>query len=370
MKAYLFFIAVLGVFALLNMYISKRLIQRLDIKQKTKNYFRLFLVINFFGVVAYVLGRYMFEYPSWFYFIVSLPIGVIFLFFCTAVIYDISLLFVNKLPISKQRRGFFKKSLDISSLALASAVSVKAIYEATFLEHEVVEVKLKNLQKTYTIAQISDIHIGGLIDANFIKKMIVKVNAIGADIVVITGDLVDINLEKASPILDLFKNLESKHGTYFILGNHEYIHGAGEIILKVQSLGIRALENENVYIGEVGSGFNLAGVYDVRGYRTNTFVPDIDKALKGTQDSPTVLLAHQPRYIEEVKHGVDLMLSGHTHGGQIYPFRFLVGLVQPYISGLHQHNKELQIYVNKGTGFWGPPMRLGASAEITEIILS
>ena len=100
----------------------------------------------------------------------SLPIGVIFLFFCTAVIYDISLLFVNKLPISKQRRGFFKKSLDISSLALASAVSVKAIYEATFLEHEVVEVKLKNLQKTYTIAQISDIHIGGLIDANFIKK--------------------------------------------------------------------------------------------------------------------------------------------------------------------------------------------------------
>ena len=200
--------------------------------------------------------------------------------------------------------------------------------------------------------------------------MIVKVNAIGADIVVITGDLVDINLEKASPILDLFKNLESKHGTYFILGNHEYIHGAGEIILKVQSLGIRALENENVYIGEVGSGFNLAGVYDVRGYRTNTFVPDIDKALKGVQDSPTVLLAHQPRYIEEVKHGVDLMLSGHTHGGQIYPFRFLVGLVQPYISGLHQHNKELQIYVNKGTGFWGPPMRLGASAEITEIILS
>lgn len=370
MKSYIFFVVILGLFALLNLYISKRLIHKLDIKKKTENFLRLFLLVNFFGIIAYVLGRYVLEYPSWLYFIVSLPIGIIFLFFCTAIFYDISLLFVNKLPISETRRGFFKKSLDISSLAVASTLSVKAIYEATFVEHEVVNVKIKNLEKEYRIVQLSDIHIGGLIDAAFIEKIINRVNTMNADIVVITGDLVDIKLEKANAILDLFKGLDSKYGTFFIIGNHEYYHGAYEIMEKVKSLGIRVLENENVYIGEEGHGFNLAGVYDVMGYRTKTFVPDIRKALKAKKDAPTVLLAHQPRYIEEVTSGVDLMLSGHTHGGQIYPFRFLVKIVQPYISGLHQHNKDLQIYVNKGTGFWGPPMRLGASAEITEIILS
>ena len=370
MKSYLFFIAVLGVFALLNMYISKRLIHKLDIKEKTKKYFRFFLLFNFFGIIVYVLGRYYIDFPSWLYFLVSLPIGVLFLLFCTAIIYDISLLFVNKVPVSLKRRNFFKKSLDVSSLAVAASLNVRAIYEATFVKHEIVPVKIKNLKQTYKIVQLSDVHIGGLIDEEFIDTIVKRVNAIKPDLVVITGDLVDIQLEKADASLNMFKNLQSKYGTYFIVGNHEYFHGIENIMAKVKSLGIRVLENENVYIGEENNGFNLAGVYDVMGYRTNTFMPDIDKALMAKKESPTVLLAHQPRYIDEVKEGVDLMLSGHTHGGQIYPFRFLVKLVQPYISGLHQHNKDLQIYVNKGTGFWGPPMRLGASSEITEIILS
>lgn len=370
MKPLLFFIAILGLFALLNMYISKRFIQKLHIKKKTQNYLRIFLVINFFGIVAYILGRYFTEYPSWLYLMLSLPIGVLFLFFCTAIIYDISRVFLNAIPISDTRRKFFKKSLDISSLGVAVALNARAIYEATYIYKERVEIKLRNLNKSYKIVQLSDIHIGGLIDEKFIKNIVERVNDIKPDLVVITGDLVDINLQKADEALNIFKELNSKYGTFFIVGNHEYYHDIENIIKKVKSLGIRVLENENVYIGDEAKGFNLAGVYDVMGYRTNTFVPDINKALKGTEDAPTVLLAHQPRFIEEVKSGVDLMLSGHTHGGQIYPFRFLVNLVQPYIDGLHHHNKDLQIYVNKGTGFWGPPMRLGASAEITEIILS
>ena len=121
-----------------------------------------------------------------------------------------------------------------------------------------------------------------------------------------------------------------------------------------------------MYIGKKDAGFNLAGVYDLFGYRMGSYEPNLSQALaQKVTESPTVLLAHQPKFIYEVKSGVDLMLSGHTHGGQIYPFRFLVALNQPYISGLHQHTKELQIYVSKGTGFWGPPMRLGASSEIT-----
>lgn len=370
MKSLLFFVAFLGIFSLINMYISKRLIQKLHLSKKTQNYLRIFLVINFFGIIGYVLGRYFVEYPNWLYFLLSLPVGVLFLFFCTAIVYDISLLFVNRIPMSDSRRNFFKKSLDISSLFVAVSLNARAVYEARFVKHEKINIKIKNLNKSYKIVQLSDIHIGGLIDVEFINNIVNRVNNINPDIIVITGDLVDISLDRAENELNAFKDLNSKYGTYFILGNHEYFHDTKEIIKKVKSLGINVLENESVYIGEEGNGFNLAGVYDVMGYRTLSYVPDIDKALKNKKDSPTVLLAHQPRYIEEVKEGVDLVLSGHTHGGQIYPFKFLVQLIQPYISGLHQHNKDLQIYVNKGTGFWGPPMRLGASSEITEIILS
>jgi hypothetical protein len=125
-----------------------------------------------------------------------------------------------------------------------------------------------------------------------------------------------------------------------------------------------------VYLGENNQGFNLAGVHDIFGYNVQKYQPDIAQALLNIQeDSPTLLLAHQPKYIHEVPNNVHLVLSGHTHGGQLFPFNFLVKLVQPYLKGLHQHNLNTQIYVNKGTGFWGPPMRLGASSEMTVITL-
>ena len=226
------------------------------------------------------------------------------------------------------------------------------------------------MKQSYKIVQLSDIHIGGLIDEKFINDIVNKVNNLKPDLVVITGDLIDIKISSAKKALEKFTKLQSTYGTYFIVGNHEYFHGIEEIVATVKSLGITVLENENVYIGEKDKGFNLVGVYDVFGYRINKFMPDIQKALQNKErNSPTILLAHQPKFIDEVKEGVDLMLSGHTHGGQLYPFRFLVQIVQPYIEGLHQHNENLQIYVNKGTGFWGPPMRLGATSEITEIVI-
>jgi len=365
----LFATAFLGVFILLNMYISKRLITKLHVKEEIKKYLRTFLVINYIGIIGYMLARYYVDIPNWLYFLLSIPIGIIFLLFCTAIIYDLSRVLLTCSPISESRRNFFKKSLDVSSLAFASSLSARAIYEAKFIELETLHVKIDKLKQPYKIVQLSDIHIGGLIDASFIKNMVQRVNNLNPDLVVITGDLIDTKVSNATEPLNELKNLKSTYGTYFCVGNHEYFHNISEIIDAVKSLDIKVLENENVYIGKQGRGFNLAGVYDIFGYRASTHIPDIHKALRNKKESPTVLLAHQPRYIEEVKEGVDLMLSGHTHGGQIYPFRFLVSIVQPYISGLHQHNKNLQIYVNKGTGFWGPPMRLFASSEISEIII-
>jgi predicted MPP superfamily phosphohydrolase len=371
MRFIIFATIFLTVFALLNLYIVKRFINKLHIKNRYKKYFKLFLVFNFLGIIGYMFARYNPAMPNWLFFLLSLPIGVVFLIFCTAVIYDISHLLVNKIPLSQKRREFFKKGLDYSSLAIAGGLSTRAMYEAKFIELEKVDIKIKDLKKEYTIVQLSDIHIGGLIDQKFIRDMVKKVNTLKPDIVVITGDMVDIALNYALPALNELKNLDTKYGTYFIVGNHEYFHGIESIISTVNSLGIKTLENENIYIGEANQGFNLAGVYDVFGYRANHHKPDLEKALKNKNaNSPTILLAHQPRYIEEVKSGVDLMLSGHTHGGQLYPFRALVKILQPYLAGLYTHNENLQIYVNKGTGFWGPPMRLGASSEITKINLS
>ena len=366
----LFILALLGAFSLQIIYIQKRLISHIHTNQKVKYTLNIFLYINLIGILFYALGRYYLSFPDWLYFLLSLPIGILFLLFSTAIVYDILRFVLVRIPLSEKRRDFFKRSLDFSSLVVATSISAKAIDNARHIELEKVTIKLKNLKKPYKIVQLSDIHIGGIINKEFMQDVVTRVNACKPDLVVITGDLVDTDVDKAKEELEVLKSLESKYGTYFIVGNHEYFHNIGKIILRVKELGIRVLENENIYIGNEDEGFNLAGVYDLFGYRTETYIPDIKQALKGqNKTSPTVLLAHQPKFIQEVPKGVDLMLSGHTHGGQLFPFQALVRLQQGYVKGLHQHNTHLQIYINKGTGFWGPPMRLGASAEITEISL-
>jgi len=235
MNPILFFVAFFGIFILLNMYISKRLIHKLDIDKKTKTIFRIFLVVNFFGIIGYILGRYYIDFPNWLYFLFSLPIGILFLLFCTAIIYDISRVVLSKVPLSDSRRKFFKKSLDISSLAIATSLSARAIYEARTIKLQKIKIKIKNLKQPYKIVQLSDIHIGGLVNAKFINDIVTRINTIKPDLVVITGDLVDIDVQKAENILDEFKALKSKYGTYFIVGNHEYFHNIEKIISKVKS---------------------------------------------------------------------------------------------------------------------------------------
>ncbi len=370
MKIPVFFIMFFGVFVFMYLYIIKRYVNKTDIDARKKLYMKLFLALNMAGVVLYVSGRYLFEYPNWLYYLSSVSIGILFLFFCTAIVYDISRTVLSFSSFSQKRRDAFKRSLDIAAPIAAVALSSKAIHNAIRIEIEDVEIKIKNLKQEYKIVQLSDIHIGGLIDAKYVEDMIIKVNSLKPDLVVITGDLIDIDISKASDIMDEFKKLKSKYGTFFIVGNHEYYHDIAKILKAIKAIGIKVLENENVYIGEDGKGFNLAGVYDMVGYNTELYAPDLKKAMSDArQDSPTILLAHRPAFVEEVKSGVDLMLNGHTHGGQIFPFMFLARLKNPYISGLHRHDERLQVYVSKGTGFWGPPMRLGVSSEITNITL-
>jgi predicted MPP superfamily phosphohydrolase len=222
-----------------------------------------------------------------------------------------------------------------------------------------------------TIVQLSDVHVGPTIGLDFVREIVARTNALSPDIVAITGDLVDGSVRRLGGLVRPLSELRAKHGVYFVTGNHEYYSGAESWCRELTRLGIRVLRNERVEIGERHAGFTLAGVDDFSADRFGgDHGADLPRALDGRDpDRPVVLLAHQPRAIFEAERlGVSLQLSGHTHGGQIWPWKYLVRLQQPVVSGLARFGRAM-IYVSNGTGYWGPPMRLGAPAEITKLVL-
>ncbi len=223
----------------------------------------------------------------------------------------------------------------------------------------------------FTIAQISDLHIAPLLGYDYVARVVAQVNALGAQVIVITGDLVDGSVEQLHPTADLLGGLRAPHGVYFVTGNHEYYSGADAWLAHLVTLGIKPLRNSHVSIGTGEHSFDLAGIDDLSGVRYPGHGPDIEAALAGRDpERALVLLAHQPKAIfMAAKHNVGLMLSGHTHAGQLWPLGFLVRLVQPYVEGLALH-EQTYIYVNRGTGYVGPPMRLHAVPEITYVELT
>jgi predicted MPP superfamily phosphohydrolase len=226
----------------------------------------------------------------------------------------------------------------------------------------------------FRIAQISDIHIGPILDRRFARRITERVNALEADLIAVTGDVVDGRLELLREEVEPFSALRARYGTCFVTGNHDHMSGAGGWSERMAELGMRVLRNERITIEAApgGSGrFELAGVDDHRSrYMPGEGGEDLDAALADLPgDRPCLLLAHDPGSFKRASAmGIDLQLSGHTHGGQIWPFEYLVRLATPFVSGLHRRGSAL-LYVSRGTGFWGPPMRLGAPAEITEITL-
>jgi predicted MPP superfamily phosphohydrolase len=224
------------------------------------------------------------------------------------------------------------------------------------------------------LVQLCDLHVGGLLGRPFIEKVVATTNRLGAEVIAIVGDLVDGTIEELRPVLEPMRDLRARHGVFFVTGNHEYYQrsGARAWMNEIERMGIRVLDNQHASVGDPAGSFDLAGVPDhgAASFPEEGKPPNVAQALAGRDPSrAVVLLAHQPKAIfQAAPLGVDLQLSGHTHGGQIWPWGALVRLQQPFIRGLHRVDRT-QLYVSCGTGFWGPPMRLGAPAEITEIIL-
>jgi len=354
----------------MNYYAYTRFLVRIDIFAKVRPWLKWGMVVVVGLEILFLMTLRFDALGSQIFFFIASLLGVSFMLFCVALVYDLMHVPLMHKSYDASRRMVLKSILDVTMLILAISYMTKGflgglsspkITEATL--------RFKGLAEPLEVVQITDVHIGKVLGRPFLEEVVQTINTLNADIVVITGDLVDLNVEKIGDALDPLRDIRSKFGVYFVPGNHEYFHGIEGILTHLEALHVKVLGNTHVQVG----GINLAGVYDVIAHRMNhSLVPDIAAALAGhNPDLPTVLLAHQPKYITHLKgdEPIDLVLCGHTHGGQIFPFGLLVLLDQPYLYGVYQHTARTQVFVSSGVGYWGPPVRVNAPSEIVKLTL-
>lgn len=224
----------------------------------------------------------------------------------------------------------------------------------------------------FSIAQISDVHVGPTIKRGFVAGIVARVNDMNADMIAVTGDLVDGSVQELSIHTAPLAGLNARHGVFFVTGNHEYYSGERAWSREIARLGLHVLKNEHVVLTHDGASLVLAGVTDLSAHHFDAAQQsDPVAALRGAPDraGARILLAHQPNSAHAAAAaGFDLQISGHTHGGQFWPWNLFVGFFQPFTGGLYRL-KDLWIYVSRGTGYWGPPNRFGVPSEITRLRL-
>lgn len=279
-------------------------------------------------------------------------------------------------PMDVDRRRFLTLASNAGIVALSAGLTGFGLWSARRKPPVVrTEVALRNLPPEFDgfrIAHVSDIHVGPTIKRGFVEEVVEAIESIGADMIAITGDLVDGSVRRLDHDTAPLAGLYAPYGKYFVTGNHEYYSGADQWVSHLQNgLGFDALMNEHRILERDGGRLVIAGVTDYsQRRREGTHRSDPEKALNGSPEGvPRILLAHQPASVFDASDaGVDLQLSGHTHGGQFFPWNIVVHLFQPFVSGLGKHNGT-HVFVTRGAGYWGPPLRVGAPPEVAEITL-
>ena len=266
----------------------------------------------------------------------------------------------------------FDRGSAIAVPLLALGATLAGFFNARRLARVVeVDVPIPGLPKSlhgYSIVQISDVHIGPTIKRSYLEAIVARANGLRPDAIAITGDLVDGSVQRLSAHTAPLANLSAPDGTFFVTGNHEYYSGASEWIAELRRLGLTVLNNEHVIREREGDALMIAGVTDFTAHHfdpSQRSDPRAAIARAPANVKARVLLAHQPRSAEAAAAaGFDLQLSGHTHGGQFWPWNLFVPLQQPFTAGLNQAG-AMWVYTSRGTGYWGPPKRFGAPSEIT-----
>lgn len=397
MDMVLFFIIFFAVAGLLASYITWRLFGRAAFRRRWKVFIGLGIVVMIFApALSIMLRRAGFDPPGIHLLTWTGYLGVGFLSFVLSYLVMRDLVWVPfagikmlKARIAKPgsnpagsrrienpaRRGFLVHSMNYGIVAAAALTTGYGIAEARQTPQvKRVPIKIKHLPRVlegFRIAQITDIHVNPIFRRAAVEEIVAVVNTLDADIVALTGDLVDGSVAQLGYDVAPLAWINSVSGNFFVTGNHEYYSGVLEWIAEVRRLGFTVLMNGHVVIGRGPARLLLAGVTDYRGGNfLSSHRSDPHKALAGAPSADVrILLAHQPKNIfEAAAAGYDLQISGHTHGGQFFPWNLVVGFAQPYVSGLHTH-QNTQIYVSRGTGYWGPPVRVGSPSEITLIQL-
>ncbi|NVJ14489.1 metallophosphoesterase [Myxococcus sp. AM010] len=278
-------------------------------------------------------------------------------------------------PVDVERRRFLARATAGGAVLAAGGVTGFGMWSAFHppVVNEVA-VKLPGLPKAldgFSIVHLSDIHVGPVIRRRFMDELVRRCNALRPDLVCITGDLVDGHVASLAPAVSALSELKSRHGTYFVTGNHEYYWSDAAWAEALERMEVQVLRNRHVRIGDTAASFDLVGVDDwsagkmgfSQGY-------DLAAATAGRDsERASVLLAHQPsNWKVAAQEGMGLQLSGHTHGGQFFPFTLAVSAIWEHDAGLFSEG-DRNLYVSRGTGFWGPPLRVGAPPEIVRVTL-
>jgi predicted MPP superfamily phosphohydrolase len=261
----------------------------------------------------------------------------------------------------------FHVAVLLVAVAMVCAGYLTVLFGPKVVEVDVEDTRLPDSFHNFRIAQISDLHIGPTVQTRYVKRVVEKTNALVPDLIVITGDLVDAHTESIKHHLQPLANLKAKHGVFYVTGNHEYYWGVKTLLPELEKLGLNILMNQNRVIEMGDSKLLLAGIPDPAGSHVfDLHNPDIAEARRTSDKTDyNILLAHRPdpyRWAED--HGFHLQFSGHTHAGQFFPFSLFIPLAHKYYRGLNRHG-NLWLYVNSGTGYWGPANRFGVAPEIT-----
>jgi uncharacterized protein len=294
--------------------------------------------------------------------------------FVMTVLRDLFLLIARAL-VSADRYGDFTGISARYAVGLALVATLIGFWVSRRPRLVEIDIPIADLPKPlegFSIAQISDVHVGPTIRRGFVERMVRRVNGLKADLIAVTGDLVDGSVAELSAHTAPLSGLSARHGAYFVTGNHEYYSGESAWTQEIRRLGIKVLKNEHVVLRHDGALLVLAGVNDIGAHH---FDPaqrsDPAAAMRGAPSDAgaKILLAHQPSSAAAAAQaGFDVQISGHTHGGQFWPWNHFVRFFQPFTAGLHRL-KNLWVYVSRGTGYWGPPNRFGVPSEITRIRL-
>jgi hypothetical protein len=396
MNFILFFLVAFGILALGYGYIGWRLIIPANLGAPWNAIaWAVLILFLFIPPLSIFMQRYGFEgwrdILSW---VAYLSLGFVSLLFTGLVIRDLIALFsagaqkafllardlfgspsvALDLP-DPERRRFLVQSMNFGILGISGALTGYGLYEArrrpAIVEVAVPLPNLPNDLEGFRILQITDIHAGLTVKRKFVETIVEQANELAPDIIAFTGDLVDGSVPHLRSEVAPMAELSARYGRYFITGNHEYYSGAEPWVEEADRLGFTVLLNEHRILQHGSGRILLAGVTDYSaGQFVKSHASNPEAAISGAPPSDVkILLAHQPRSLyAALPLGFDLQISGHTHGGQFFPWNLLAALGQPYIAGLHKH-ENMWIYVSRGTGYWGPPIRLAARSEMTVVKL-